>query len=151
MLWSSRNRTGTVMATPFILVCLPAISPPRHLNHPCDSALSLSSTHYCIAFMMALVWLVVLPIPSQVQHTHLALTSEADAMRVSWVTGSSSHAPAIRFRGIASGAQEPMPETDVGSWQVRTVVVSQNVFLFLFYFFSYLIPGYVNILSDKSK
>lgn len=56
---------------------------------------------------------------SQVQHVHLALTSEANSMRVSWVTGHSSQAPAVRFRGIAPGAEEGMSGTQVASWQVR--------------------------------
>ncbi|CAN0199225.1 unnamed protein product [Hapterophycus canaliculatus] len=34
---------------------------------------------------------------------HLALTSQPDSMRVSWVTGDASQAPTVRFREIAVG------------------------------------------------
>eukprot|EP00903_Cladosiphon_okamuranus_P008291 g7978.t1 len=45
---------------------------------------------------------VVFAQPYEVQHVHLALTSKADEMRVSWVTGNASHAPAVKFREIAA-------------------------------------------------
>eukprot|EP00752_Nemacystus_decipiens_P007459 g6665.t1 len=55
---------------------------------------------------------VVFAQPYEVQHVHLALTSEPDSMRVSWVTGNASHAPAVRFREIAAPSwQEVAAET----------------------------------------
>ena len=46
----------------------------------------------------------------QVMHLHLALTAEANSMRVSWVTGAASQSPAVRYRQVTGGA---------GSWEVR--------------------------------
>ncbi|CAM9187858.1 unnamed protein product [Ectocarpus fasciculatus] len=51
--------------------------------------------------------------PFEVLHLHLALTSDMKTMRVSWVTGEASQAPAVMFREVAVGAQE----TQVGPWQ----------------------------------
>ncbi|CAM9341268.1 unnamed protein product [Ectocarpus sp. 12 AP-2014] len=58
--------------------------------------------------------------PFEVLHLHLALTSDMDSMRVSWVTGEASQAPAVIFREVAVGAQEGVTEIQVGPWQEVT-------------------------------
>ncbi|CAM9396340.1 unnamed protein product [Ascophyllum nodosum] len=42
--------------------------------------------------------------PYEVMHLHLALTAEANSMRVSWVTGAASQSPAVRYRQVTGGA-----------------------------------------------
>lgn len=65
---------------------------------------------------------------SQVQQVHLSLTSEANSMRVSWVTGNASQTPAVRFREVALPVPSGVDGTgelvggqvQVASWRVRT-------------------------------
>lgn len=53
----------------------------------------------------------------KVLQLHLALTSETDSMRVSWVTGRASHAPAVRFREAVFADSQP-DEAQAARWQV---------------------------------
>ncbi|CAM9414414.1 unnamed protein product [Laminaria digitata] len=54
--------------------------------------------------------------PFEVLQLHLALTSEVNSMRVSWVTGHASQAPAVRFREAVFADSQP-GETQPARWQ----------------------------------
>lgn len=60
-----------------------------------------------------LVWFLL----REVLQLHLALTSEVNSMRVSWVTGHASQGPAVRFREAVFADSQP-GETQPARWQV---------------------------------
>ncbi|CAM9712469.1 unnamed protein product [Scytosiphon promiscuus] len=64
--------------------------------------------------------------PFEVLHVHLALTSEPDSMRVSWVTGDASQAPTVRFREIAAGGGQEMSGIQGLSWQEAAAETSAS-------------------------
>lgn len=51
----------------------------------------------------------------QVMHVHLALTDDPSSMRVSWVTGEASRAPAVRSRMVSRNLGKGQEQE---AWQV---------------------------------